>query len=658
MPQQSERLVQVKTPLGEDVLLFYRATIAEELGRLFTVEIEMLSKKLDIKPMDLLGLTMTLEWEVEGEGTRYFNGHVVSFGQVGVHRNYVRYRATLKPWLWFLTRTADCKIFQEMTVPDILKEVFKDNGFSDIEDSLTGSYRDWVYCVQYRETDFNFVSRLMEQEGIYYYFKHVDGKHTLVLSDDYSAHAPVAEYETIPYFPPDPGAQRRRDYLDDWTYSQTVRTGAYALNDFDFEKPKGDLKLVVATPQSHPQANLEVYDYPGEYLTTGEGDPYVKSRIQEQQADFEVCQGRGIARGLMAGGLFTLELHPHDELNKEYLVVSAIHEIRSDEYETTGDGEGETFFRTSIRAIDSKTPYRSPRITPKPIVQGPQTAIVVGKQGEEIWTDKYGRIKVQFHWDRYGKSDEKSTCWIRVSQYWAGDQWGSIHIPRIGQEVIVEHLEGDPDRPIVTGRVYNADNMPPYALPDNQTQSGIKSRSTKSGNDKTFNELRFEDKKGEEQIYFHAEKDFERIVENNDTLKVGFDKKDKGDQTIEIYNDRKIIVGNNETREIGYGIKDAGDQTIKVFNDRTVTIGNNDSLKVEKGNQTIKISMGKTSHEAMQAIELKVGASSIKIEPASITIKSPQIKIEADAMLTAKGAMTNVEGSAMLILKGGLVKIN
>ncbi len=455
-----------------------------------------------------------------------------------------------------------------------------------------------------------------------------------------------------------------------------MRTGGYALNDFDFEKPKADLKVQRANPLEHSQNSHEIYDYPGEYLTTGEGDPYVTSRIQELQADFELCRGDGSARGMVVGGLFQLELYPNETLNKEYLIVSTSLELRSDEYETTDTGAGGEFFRTSISAIDSKTPYRSPRITPKPTVQGPQTAIVVGKKGEEIWTDKYGRIKVQFHWDRYGKLDEKSSCWVRVSQYWAGEKWGSIHIPRIGQEVIVEHLEGDPDRPIVTGRVYNADNMPPYGLPDNQTQSGIKSRSSKSGTPENFNELRFEDKKDEEQVYFHAEKDFDRVVENNDTLKVGFEKMDKGDQTIEIYNDRKMTIGNNETLEIGYGIKDKGDQTIKVYNDRTTTVGNNETLTVEKGNQsttvkmgdqslevkqgnqTIKISLGKTTHEAMQAIELKVGASSIKIEPAKITIKSPQIAIQGDAMVQVKGPMTQVSGDAMLTLKGGITMIN
>lgn len=659
MATQSERAVKVTTPLGGDELVFHRMTITEELGRLFQGEVEMMSRRMDIAPTDLLGNTVTVEWQQENGGTRYFNAYVTHFNQVGVYRNYVRYRAMLRPWLWFLTRTADCKIFQEMTVPDIIKQVFSDLGFSgDLEDKLSGSYRTWEYCVQYRETDFNFVSRLMEHEGIYYYFKHTSSGHKLVLGDDYSSHEPAANYDTIPYFPPAPGAQRARDHLSEWTYGQSIRSGSVALNDFHFETPRSDLNVVSANPRSHAHGDYEMYDYPGGYKVAGDGDSYVRGRIQELQTEHELCRGSGSVRGLAAGGLFTLELFPREDLNKEYLVVSAVHEIQSDEYETTDQPLEGPFFQSRIAAIPSNVPYRPPRITPKPVVQGPQTAIVVGPSGEEIWTDQYGRVKVQFHWDRYGASDENSSCWLRVSQYWAGANWGSIHIPRIGQEVIVEHLEGDPDRPIVAGRVYNADNMPPYALPDNQTQSGIKSRSTKQGTAENFNELRFEDKIGEEHIYFHAEKDFERVVENNDTLRVGFEDQDPGDQTIEIYNDRTKTVGNNETIDIGYEIMDPGDQTVSVYNDRTVTIGNNDSLTVEKGDHTIDVSLGKTTHQAMTSIELKVGSSSIKIEPAKITIKSPQISIEADAKADLKGPMATVDGSAMLTLKGGVVKIN
>jgi type VI secretion system secreted protein VgrG len=284
--------------------------------------------------------------------------------------------------------------------------------------------------------------------------------------------------------------------------------------------------------------------------------------------------------------------------------------------------------------------------------------MVVGKSGEEIWTDKYGRIKVQFLWDREGKKDENSSCWIRVAHPWAGKTWGIVHLPRIGQEVLVEFLEGDPDRPIVTGCVYNADQMPPFALPDNQTQSGMRSRTTKSGNNKTFNELRFEDKKDEEEIYFHAEKDFKRIVENDDVLEVGHEKKDKGDQTIKIFN--------NQTLEIGDAATSDGSQKITIKTDRTTSINEgNDALTIKAGNQTITIGKdqsvdvkGKSTQKANQSIELKVGASSIKMTPDSITLKSVTINVQGNAQVNVKGAMGTVDGGGMLTLKGGLVKIN
>jgi type VI secretion system secreted protein VgrG len=664
---QSNRAIRVSTPLGEDKLIFHRMTAREQLGRLFEFTLDLLSDDEAISLSDALGQQMTVTAELPDGSERYFNGYVSRFTHVGRHGQLARYQATLVPWFWFLTRTSDCKIFQEKKVPDIIKEVFRDNGFTDFEDLLTGVYREWEYCVQYRETDFNFVSRLMEQEGICYYFKHVDGKHTLCLADDYGSHETVPNYDEIPYFPPDNPQRRERDHIFDWSVSQEVKTGAYVIDDFDFERPKADLLAKSVISRQHSQSDHEFYDYPGEYVQTADGDGYVKKRIEEQQAEHERAHGTANACGLMAGALFSLSGYPRDDQNREYLIVATTNELQDNAYETGGDGVG-TSWQCSFEAMDSRQPFRSPRRTPKPIVQGPQTAIVVGKKGEEIWTDKYGRVKVQFHWDRYGKSDENSSCWVRVAQLWAGKTWGAIHIPRIGQEVIVEFLEGDPDRPIITGRVYNADEMPPYDLPANQTQSGIKSRSTKDATNQNFNELRFEDKKDSEQIYFHAEKDFERIVENNDTLKVGFEKKDAGDQVIDIHNNQKVTIGNSKSKNGSQTItiwKDltetikTGNETIKIEKGkRTTTIQGDDALTIKTGNQKIKISAGKNTTEAAQSILLKVGASSIKIEPACITLKSVQIKIEGSATLDMKAAMTTCKGSAMLTLKGGMTMIN
>ncbi len=676
---QSGRIYRFTCPLGDDKLLFYRLTAREQLGRLFEFHLELLSEDPNIDLKSLLAQPVCVHVEPPEAEKRYFHGMVSHFRMAGTYGSFAKYQAVVRPWLWFLTRTADCKVFQFQTVPDIVQAVFRDLGFSDFEVRLSGSYAQREYCVQYRETDFDFVSRLLEQEGIYYYFKHEAGKHTLVLSDSIGSHDPAAGYEEVPYYPPQEHAARKRDHLYDWSVYQDVQTGTYALNDFDFEAPKADLKVKSMVSRGHPQGKHEVYDYPGKYVKTAEGQKYAKTRIEQRQAQYELVRGEGSAIGLAVGHLFSLTgFDVREDQNREYLIVSSVHQLQAAEYESRQPGSADHWTSCEITAIPSSQQYRTPETTPKPIVQGPQTATVVGKAGEEIWTDKYGRVKVQFHWDRYGAKDENSSCWVRVSQVWAGKQWGAMHIPRIGQEVIVDFLEGDPDQPIITGRVYNADNMPPYTLPANQTQSGLKSRSSKRGTADNFNELRFEDKIGEEQVYFHAEKNFDRVVENNDTLKVGFEKKDKGDQTIEIHNNQKLVVGNSNSED--------GSQTIEIWKDRTTTIkegnetltiqkgnrtekidkGNdsltisqgNQSVTISKGDQTVTISTGKNVTEAGTSIELKVGQSSIKLEPAKITIKSMQIAIEAMAQLNAKSPVTEVAGDGALTLKGGIIKIN
>jgi type VI secretion system secreted protein VgrG len=484
--------------------------------------------------------------------------------------------------LWFLTRTSDCRIFQNKKVPDIIKEIFQENGFSDFEDKLTGSYREWEYCVQYRETDFNFVSRLMEQEGIYYHFTHVDGKHTLVLCDGYSSHTPLAAYTEIPYLPlSEQGGTRWKDYIYAWKFTKSVQPGSFAHTDYNFTKPKSDLFTTAPLPRSHSHAEYEIFDYPGEYEEAGDGDSYARQRIEELQNGHEVLEGEGIARGVATGGLFSLVEHPRGDQNREYLITSSTCVLHSDAFESVPEIAEEPIFTCEFKCAVSKENYRSLRSTPKPIVQGPQTAVVVGKAGEEIYTDEYGRVKLQFHWDRYGGSDENSSCWVRVSQIWAGKNWGAMHIPRIGQEVVVEFLEGDPDRPIVTGRVYNADQMPPYGLPANMTQSGIKSRSTKGGSGDNFNEIRFEDKKGDEQVYIHAEKNQDNVVENNETTSVGVNRSETvgNDETINIGNDRTETVGNNEDITIGVNRTETvgSNETVSIGSNRSVNIGSNKS---------------------------------------------------------------------------------
>jgi type VI secretion system secreted protein VgrG len=668
----------VTTPLADDKLLFYRMTGTEQLGRLFDYELELLSNDADIKLEDILGGNITVRSHGHAGQSRFFNGYVTRFSLVGMHGEYYLYQASVRPWLWFLTRTSDCKIFQEMSAPDIIKEVFRLNGFSDFEEVLSKSYHEWNYCVQYRETDFNFISRLMEQEGIYYYFKHEESKHTLVITDSISGHEAIPGYESVPYYPPEETDRRERDYISSWMVSQEIQPGAYALNDFDFEKPKASLEVKSMIKRKHEQAGFEVYDYPGEYIETGVGENYVRTRIEELQAQYELVHGSGNVAGLSTGCLFKLTNYPREDQKREYLLVSAEYDLGPQEYESRGSGQ-DGYFNCTFRAMDSQQSFRTARTTPKPMVQGPQTAMVVGKSGEEIWTDKYGRVKVQFHWDRYGKSDENSSCWVRVAQVWAGKTWGAVHTPRMGQEVIVEFLEGDPDRPIITGRIYNADNMPPYELPTNKTQSGIKSRSSKGGSGDNFNEIRFEDKKGEELLSVHAEKDQSISVENDETHSVGHDRsKDVGnDEQSDIGNDRTETVGKNESITIGENrdesvgknesISIGSNQSISVGGNRDASVGKNESTTVSADrsltvSKSESVSIGKDetlsigenrSQDIGKDDLLNVGKKLAMVAGDEIILKtgSASIVMKKNGDITIKGKNITMNGSGKITVK-------
>lgn len=688
-------LVSVSTSVSGVSFDLLRMSGTESLGQLFEFQVDLLCDDDHVGLDAFLGQTMSIELALQDGTSRYFHGYITRFSHAGLQGRRSRYSATIRPWLWFLTRRSDCRIFQEQTAQEIIKDIFRERGYSDIEDSLYGTFRTRDYCVQYRETDFDFVSRLMQEEGIYYYFRHEATKHTLVLADGISSHSSVSGYETVPYRVEDSASNRDRDAFFDWSVSQDVRSSGFAQTDYDFENPSADLTTLRSGSATSSNGELKIFEYPGGYTVTSDGETYAAVRLGELESLQELSQGEGNARGLGAGVIFSLADFPRSDQNREYLIESCQQVIQLTE-SPSGGSTGDVRYRGVVKALPSNKTFRPFRETPKPIMRGPQTALVVGKQGEEIWTDSYGRIKVQFFWDRYGQKDENSSCWVRVAQVWAGKTWGGMAIPRIGQEVIVDFLDGDPDRPIVTGRVYNAEQMPPYALPDNATQTGLKSRSSKSGDAETFNELRFEDKKDEEQIYFHAEKNFDRIVENNDTLKVGFDKKDKGDQTIEIFNNQTITVGTDEC--------DDGSQTITVYKDRAATIKTGDeSLTVEQGNRTVTVDQGNDTHqvkegnravtvdqgndettvsqgnqtitvsqgnqtinvtagsctiEAGQAIELKVGGCSIKIDASGITLKGMQVSVQGESKTEIKGAMTQVSGDGVLQMKGGVVQIN
>ena len=473
--KQDNRLLAVTTVLGPDVLAVRSIAVQEQMSRPFQIEAELRSEDGKVDFDKVIGHNVTLRLKVGQKATRYFNGFVSRFVQVANESAHASYRATIVPWLWFLTRTSDCRIFQEMSIPDIIEAVFKAHGFPDYKLKLSGSYAKREYCVQYRETDFNFVSRLMEQEGISYYFEHENGKHLLVLADSTSAHNAFPGYGEITFHPFQQGADER-ETIHDWIMEKEVQPVASALQDFDFKKPKTSLLTNTNVTRKHGMAKFEIYDYPGEYVEHDDGQRLADVRLAELQTQYETLRGQASARGLAAGHVFALKNHPRAEQNRDYLITSVSLQVDAGEF-TSGGTAGE-FFSCSFTCIDKVQQFRPERLTPKPIVQGPQTAIIVGASGEEIHTDKFGRVKVLFPWDRYSKADENSSCWIRVSQEWAGKKWGAIYLPRIGQEVIVEFLEGDPDRPIITGRVYNGEAMPPYDLPAEKTKSTLKSNSS------------------------------------------------------------------------------------------------------------------------------------------------------------------------------------
>ncbi|HEX8789719.1 MAG TPA: type VI secretion system tip protein TssI/VgrG [Polyangiaceae bacterium] len=625
MPTPS-RPVTVDTSLGANVLLFRRMVAMEELGRLFEYELELLSENTAIDLTSIIGKPMTVNVEAKGGNTAHFNGIVTRFMQAPSSTSrYAFYRATLRPSLWLLTRKAGCRIFQNKTAPQVIEEVLSPYGFPTDTQKLSRKYPTREYCVQYRETDFAFVSRLMEEEGIYYFFQHAPGKHTLVLVDAPTVHAKAKGYDELPYKPQLEGRPDDTDCITSWQVSEQLEPGVVSLSDFDFTRPKASLLVKKQSSNPLAKSTYSIFDYPGRYTTTADGEALANIRVEELYALQEVAQADGTVRGVRAGDLFSLAQHPRTDQNRSYLVVSVAFEARMDEYESTTGASGGAVIRSSFRAIDSRRQYRSARTTPQPVVRGPQTAMVVGASGKEIDTEEHGRVKLRFHWDPRTEEDEKSSCWVRVSQQWAGAAWGAIDIPRIGQEVVVSFLEGDPDRPLVTGRVYNGVNHPPYALPGNMTQSGVKTRSTPNGNDTNFNELRFEDNKGSEQVFLQAEKDFTINVKNDETRTVG--------------HDRKKTVKNDETTAIN------GNRIETVDKDETITIHGKRTETVDK-DENITISGGRTESVAKdESITISGGRTESVAKDENITISGGRTEsVTKDENITISGARTESVG--------------
>jgi type VI secretion system secreted protein VgrG len=648
--------ITLKSPLPAADLFFESMHVSAGFSMLGEMQLDLLSEKPDLKPADLLGHPLTVSLHLADGAQRHFNGYVTRFGLSARQGRYHTYQATVRPWLWFLTRTTDCRIFQEMSVPDIVKKVFGDHSIANFEAKLFRDYAKRVYCVQYRESDYNFIARLLEQEGIYWYFKHSDGQHQLVLVDAQSAHDMAPGCDKLRYIEDASSVQPEQQYVSQWRFSQGVETGKVALTSYDFERPSTSLLVDCSKAQSHKLGDYEQFDFEScSYVQSSDGKQYAENRADAEQTDFEQQAASSNAMGLQVGHHLKLTRHPRDDQNREYLVTHLDVSAQLGIYQAKASG---AHFECRFRSIPATQQFRPPRITPKTFVQGPQTAMVVGPSGDEIHTDKYGRVKLQFHWDRYGKKDDKSSCWVRVSHPWAGKNFGGMQIPRIGQEVVVDFLEGDPDQPLITGRVYNAEQMPPWDLPANATQSGILSRSSKGGAYGNANAIRFEDKKGSEQLWLHAEKNQDIEVENDETHWVGHDrtKTIDHDETTHVKHDRTETVDNNEKITIGVNRTEmvGSNEKITIGVNRTEAVGANETITIG-ANRTISVGASETATVALQrthavgvnetiaigaAQEIAIGAAqTVAVGAAqSITVGANQSTSVGAAQSTSVGA--------------------
>jgi type VI secretion system secreted protein VgrG len=680
---QAERLIKVSCGgQPDDRLLLERFSGVERLSLPFEYRVSLLSEKKDIDPKDLIGKHLTVEIDTP-KGPVWIDGLIRRFIVRGRKDPFTAYGAEVVPWLWFLSLSRDCRVFQNKSVPDIAEDVFKGLGYTDYRIQLDKKREAREYCVQYRETALDFVSRLLEEEGIYYYFVHEKGKHTLVLSNGTPGAQACKQSEVRAA--PQAGRWQQEDVILAAHAETVAHAGKVALTDYDYEAPSTSLAAQTKTISKLPGLDkYEVFDFPGGYRKSNEGRTLADVRMEEHESLAHVLRGSGNCRSFQAGLSFTLKEHETASANGTHVLVEVRHEADAgwstgpdpDRPGPLAEHAGASEYQNEFVAIPHKVQFRPPRRTPRPTIPGAQTAVVVGKKGEEIFTDKQGRVKVQFHWDREGKKDEKSSCWVRVSSSWAGKGWGAVHLPRIGQEVVVSFLDGDPDRPLVTGSVYNAEQTPPFELPGDQTQSGLRTRSSKKGDTKAFNELRFEDLKDKEEIFLHAERDLVIEVENDekdtvDGARIVVVKGKQKDSTPKVSDSLKLEKGNQEitldegdrTLSVKKGdlsVKVAqGDQSVDLDKgSQTVTIFKDQKVTLKTGNQTTDVKAGKITIKAAQSIELKVGANSIKLDMKGVTIKGAMVKVQGTGTAEIKSPMTTVKGDGVLTLKGGMTMIN
>jgi len=611
---QNARSYIFSSPLGEDLML-QRFHGKEAMSQLFCFTLDLVSEREDIDAGRMLGEKAALRIE-DGDTERHWSGRVSAFSRTGQISRFTTYRCEIVPELWFLLHHEDTRHFQEKGVPDIIDQIFGEFGYSDYTTKLSGEHQPLVYCTQFQESTADFLARIMERDGLHYYTKYRDTAAELVITDNPDSYDrldnPVVRYHYD-------DAVQEEDCISSLERRHGMRTGRIVLRDFNFERPHNNLEVSMDTlVRKGDNSPYERFVYAPGYTERQEGERLARLMMEAEEARHEVLYGTSNVRELAAGYLFELENHPVDDLNTEYLILSVEHE-GSNNIDESGGG---TTYRNRFSVLPHAVPYRSPLDTRKKRVFGPQTAFVVGPKNEEIHTDKHGRVKIQFHWDRRGKYDERSSCWARVSQTWAGNGWGTFFLPRVGQEVVVQFLEGDPDRPIVTGCVYNGINLPPYELPEHQTRSTIKTWSSPGGGG--ANELRFEDRKDQEEILVHAQRDLNIKVEETSA-------EHAKTKSLRVDGDCSVSVGHQHTTMAANDLS---------FDSQTRTFGSaKDLFLTFSANQLTQASVGDMYLatdsililEAKFGMALQVGPSSILLTPSGVEIDGPMVKINCNA---------------------------
>lgn len=597
------RIFTLKNPLAED-LLFKSLTGTEQLSDIFLWDLTMLSPRNNIQAKELLGKGITIEIETEG-AQRYLNAQITQFQKTGQEERYTEYQAKLRPWFWYATLSSDCRIYQHKNVVQIADEVLADYPFT-VKKKLYDNYKEIGYCVQYNETDFDFLSRLFEQEGIYYYFEHQDGEHALVLADYIGSHKPLPDYEEIRYISADQLGTAGEECIHSWAVVESVRPGRYVTSDYDFKKPQAQLQQIRSALNDHAHADYEMYQWGHGYTDPAHGEHLTRVELERLQQGKMLVTGKTNARGMAPGHTFKLYFHPDDLQNAEYLITEVKYKFNENPY---ASGEDHPDWTLDFTVQKSTEQYRPAKKTPRPSVLGIHTAKVVGPPGEEIWCDKYGRVKLQFPWDRYGQSDENSSCWVRVSSPWAGGNFGGVNIPRIGQEVLIEYINGDINRPVIVGRVYNDFNMPPWGLPAAAVVSGLKSNTHKGSG---YNEFSMDDTAGNEKITIHGQHDMNTTVRNDQANTIHNNQTNTihKDQTNTIKNNQETTVDKDQTNTVKENqtntiIKDQtttvkqsqintihNDQTNTIQNNQTNTVNANRSTVVKEGNNSLTIDNG------------------------------------------------------------------